>query len=81
MADSILKKARARRDAALQEAHIWEEFIRRYKELKETPLHIAAPLFAARMKFPRFGSTLMIPSYTHPLYCIYLHRISLQYCT
>ncbi len=47
MADSMLKKARARRDAALQEAHIWEEFIRRYKELKETPLHIAAPLFAA----------------------------------
>jgi hypothetical protein len=47
MADSILKKARARRDAALQEAHIWEEFIRRYKELKETPLHMASPLFAA----------------------------------
>lgn len=46
MADSILRKAKARRDAALHEAHIWEEFIRRYMELKETPLHIASPLFA-----------------------------------
>ncbi|HZU91385.1 MAG TPA: hypothetical protein VE993_19190 [Stellaceae bacterium] len=46
MADSILKKARARRDAALQEAHIWEEFIRRYEELKATPAPAAPPLFA-----------------------------------
>jgi|GEM_PF-3558028 hypothetical protein len=52
MASAILKKAKARRDAALQEAHMWEEFIRRYKELKETPLHIASPLFAISQAEP-----------------------------
>jgi hypothetical protein len=45
MADSILKRARAKRDAALQEAHVWEEFIRRYEELKATPAPAAPPLF------------------------------------
>jgi hypothetical protein len=46
MADSILKKARAKRDAALQEARVWEAFIRRYEELREIPPHIASALSA-----------------------------------
>jgi hypothetical protein len=44
VADSILKKAKAKRDAALQEAQVWEEFIRRYEELREIPPHIASAL-------------------------------------
>lgn len=46
MAASILKKARERRDAALHEARMWEEFIRRYEELREASPHIAPTLFA-----------------------------------
>lgn len=44
MAASILKRARERRDAAFREAHMWEEFIRRYEELRKAP--IAPTLFA-----------------------------------
>jgi hypothetical protein len=46
MADSILKKAKAKRDAALQEVRVWEEFIHRYQELREIPPHIASALSA-----------------------------------
>lgn len=46
MAASILKRAKERRDAALREVHMWEEFIRRYQELREASPHIAPTLFA-----------------------------------
>lgn len=46
MAASILKRAKERRDAALREVHMWEEFIRRYEELRQAPPHIAPTLFA-----------------------------------
>lgn len=46
MAASILRKARERRDAALHEAHMWEEFIRRYEELRKVPPHTAPTLLA-----------------------------------
>jgi hypothetical protein len=52
MAASILKRARERRDAALREAHMWEEFIRRYEELRKAPPPAAPTLFAMREADP-----------------------------
>jgi hypothetical protein len=46
MAASILKRAKERREAALREVRMWEEFIRRYEELRQAPAHIAPSLFA-----------------------------------
>ena len=37
MIEPILERAFAKRDAALREAAEWESFIRRYRELAESP--------------------------------------------
>lgn len=52
MAASILRRARERRDAALREAHMWDEFIRRYEELIKAPPQTAPTLFAMREADP-----------------------------
>ncbi|MGH7040460.1 MAG: hypothetical protein ACREE1_20260 [Stellaceae bacterium] len=63
MAASILKKARERRDAALHEVRMWEEFIRRYEELREASPHIAPTLFAMldAKSAPRTGGRANAP--------------------
>jgi hypothetical protein len=42
MADKILERALAKRDAALREAAEWETFIQRYRQLAEKPLEDSA---------------------------------------